>query len=159
MIEKYIRDAISKIRGNSFDREYRGIKNINNRNKLLQFQENHLKKLILHAYSYHRIFKEIGVVNDGIADLSKFNKIAILTKEIMREPPNELISNDYKTRKWYYNSSGGSTGEPTRFVQDDLYKKWGNVAFYYFVKLDVFLSRFLFSCSLESLVSKGTGRK
>ena len=138
MIKKHIRDTISKIRGNSFDREYLEIKNINNRGKLLKFQENHLKNLLLHAYKnvpyYHHIFKEIGVVNDETVDLSKFNEIQILTKEIMREHHQELVSKDYKTRKWYYNSSGGSTGEPTRFIQDDIYTKWGNVAFYYWYK-------------------------
>lgn len=138
MIKKHIRDTISKIRGNSFDREYLEIKNINNRGKLLKFQKNHLKNLLLHAYKnvpyYHRIFKEIGVVNDGTVDLSKFNEIPILTKEIIRKCHKELISKDYTTRRWYYNSSGGSTGEPVRFIQDDLYNKGGNVAFYYWYK-------------------------
>ena len=138
MIKKHIRDTLSKIRGNSFDREYLEIKNINNRGKLLKFQENHLKNLLLHAYKnvpyYHSIFKEIGMVNDETVDISKFNKIPILTKEIMREHHEELISKDYTTRKWYYNSSGGSTGEPLRFIQDDVYAKWGNVAFYYWYK-------------------------
>ena len=137
-MKKYIRDTISKIRGNSFKNEYREIKSINSKDSLLQFQETHLKKLILHAYKnvpyYHRIFKEIGMVNDGTVDLSKFNKIPILTKETMREHHQELISKDYTTRKWYYNSSGGSTGEPTRFIQDDVYIKWGNATSYYWYK-------------------------
>lgn len=162
MIKKHIWNIWVRIRGNSFEREYHEIKNINNKDKLLQFQEKHLKKLILHAYKnvphYHHIFKEVGVINNGVVDLSKFNEIPILTKEIMREHHQELISKDYTTRKWYYNSSGGSTGEPIRFIQDDVYAKWGNVVIYYFVKLGVFLSRFRFSCSLESLVSKGVGR-
>ncbi|NQE54746.1 hypothetical protein C5S29_14245 [ANME-1 cluster archaeon GoMg3.2] len=135
MIKKHIRNIWVRIRGNGFEREYHEIKNINNRDKLLQFQKKHLKDLLLHAYKnvpyYHRIFKDIGIVDNGTVDLSKFNEIPILTKEIIREHRQELISKDYKTRKWYYNSSGGSTGEPLRFIQDDVYAKWGNVAFYY----------------------------
>jgi phenylacetate-CoA ligase len=137
MIKKHIRDIISKIRGNDFDREYFEIKRINNKDELLDFQEKYLKKLFLHAYKnctyYHRIFKETGIISNGIVDLSKFNEIPILTKEIMREHHQELISKDYKTRKWYYNSSGGSTGEPIRFIQDALYSKWSAVTnhFYY----------------------------
>lgn len=138
MIKKQILKFISKLRGNSFDMEYFEIKSITDRNKLLKFQEKYLTKLLLHAYKnvpyYHHIFEEVGVVSDGTVDLSKFSKIPILTKETMREHHQELISKDYKTRKWYYNSSGGSTGEPTRFIQDDTYTKWGNVAFYYWYK-------------------------
>jgi phenylacetate-CoA ligase len=143
MIKKTIRSAVSLIRRektkeNSFDQEYFEIKNIKDKDSLLEFQDKYLKSLLLHAYEnvpyYHRIFKEAGVVKDGTVDLSKFGKIPILTKEIMREHHQKLISEDYTTRKWYYNSSGGSTGEPTRFIQDDVYKKWGNATQYYFYK-------------------------
>jgi len=43
-----------------------------------------------------------------------------------------LISKDCKNRRWYYNSSGGSTGEPTRFIQDDCYSKWSNATQQYY---------------------------
>jgi len=138
MIKRYIRDTILKIRGTSFDAEYLEIKSINSKDKLIQLQGKYLKSLLSHAYKnvpyYHRIFKETGVVNEGVVDLSKFDRIPILTKEIMRKHYKELISKDYTTRKWYYNSSGGSTGKPVRFIQDDLYDKWGNVAFCYWYK-------------------------
>jgi len=136
-MKKLLRAAITGIRGSGFKKEYHEIKNINNKGKLLEFQEKYLTKLLLHAYEnvpyYHRIFKEVGVINNGVVNLSKFNQIPILRKEIIREHRQELISKDYKTRKWYYNSSGGSTGEPVRFIQDDVYAKWGNaVAFYWY---------------------------
>ena len=138
MMKKCIRDVISKVRGNNFDVEYSEIKSITDREGLLQFQEKYLTKLLLHAYKnvphYHRIFEEVGVVSGDVVDLSKFDKIPILTKDIMREHHEELISKDYTTRKWYYNSSGGSTGEPVRFIQDGVYGKWGNAAFYYWYK-------------------------
>lgn len=138
MVKKHILNILSKIRGKSCKKEYLEIKSINNRDVLVHFQEKYLTKLLLHAYEnvpyYHHIFKEIGVIKDGTLNLSKFNEIPILTKEIMRAHHKELISKDYTTRKWYYNSSGGSTGEPTRFVQDDIYAKWGSAAFYYWYK-------------------------
>jgi len=137
-MKKMLRAAITRIRGVDFEREHQEIKNINTKEELLEFQEKYLKNLLLHSYQnvpyYHRIFKDIGILDNGTVDLSKFNEIPILTKEIMRAHHKELISKDYKTRKWYYNSSGGSTGEPTRFIQDDLYAKWGNAAFYYWYK-------------------------
>jgi len=128
MIKKQLWNIALKIKGKSFRREYHEIKNISNKDKVSEFQEKYLTKLLLHAYKnvpyYHRIFKEVGVINDGTVVLSKFNQIPILTKEIMRKHHKELISKDYTTRKWYYNSSGGSTGEPVRFIQDDQYNRW-----------------------------------
>lgn len=44
--------------------------------------------------------------------------LPILTKDTIRGHFDELKSNDLERRKWYYNASGGSTGEPVRFIQD-----------------------------------------
>jgi len=138
MIKKHTWNIWVRIRGSGFKKEYHEIKNINSKDKLSEFQEKYLTKLLLHAYEnvpyYHEIFDKIGIVRNGKADLSKFNQIPILTKEIMRKHHKELLSKDYTTRKWYYNSSGGSTGEPVRFIQDDVYAKWGNVAVHYWYK-------------------------
>jgi len=137
-MRKFLRAVMAGIRGNNFEMEYQEIKNIKTNEELLEFQEKYLTKLLTHTYEnvpyYHYTLRKIGVINDGTVDLSKFNQIPILTKEIMRKHHKELISMDYAKRKWYYNSSGGSTGEPIRFVQDDLYGKWGNAANYYWYK-------------------------
>lgn len=42
----------------------------------------------------------------------------ILTKKIIRQNSSRLVSDDLSRRKWTYNSSGGSTGEPLRLIQD-----------------------------------------
>jgi len=53
---------------------------------------------------------------------SKFGKelknYPILTKDILRKELNNLKSDDLDKRKWFFNTSGGSTGEPVRFIQD-----------------------------------------
>lgn len=51
-------------------------------------------------------------------DLSSF---PILTKDIIRENFEDLKSKDLNTRKWWINTSGGSTGEPVKFIQDKEY--------------------------------------
>ena len=135
MFKKNINKIISKIRGTNFEDQYLEIRKIHSRDNLIEFKKLYLKKLLLHASKhvayYHRLLKNAGVVNGGTVEFSKFGKIPILTKEIMRS--KELISDDYLTRNWYYNSSGGSTGEPTRFIQDLNYSKWVNATneFYY----------------------------
>ncbi len=134
MIKKNINSVISKIRENDFIKEYIEIKSISNEDKLLEFKEKYLKKLLLHAYKhvpyYHGVLKDAGVVHDKIVELSRFNKIPILTKE--RIGNETLSSSDYTKRKWYRNYSGGSTGEPTRFIQDEGYRKWINATNEYY---------------------------
>ena len=45
----------------------------------------------------------------------------ILTKDIIRSHFEDLKSYDLPKRKWFFNTSGGSTGEPVRFIQDREY--------------------------------------
>ncbi|HLK60052.1 MAG TPA: hypothetical protein VKU00_26060 [Chthonomonadaceae bacterium] len=49
-------------------------------------------------------------------------QMPILTKAILREQVEALKSRDYTTRRWYVNTSGGSTGEPVRLIQDEDYR-------------------------------------
>lgn len=137
MIAKYLLwSFLSRVRAEEPQHQYNEIKSIINRGELLVRQENYLKSLLLHAYRqvpyYNKIFTEISLVKNNEVDLSQFSKIPILTKEIIRNYHQELISRDCVTRKWYYNSSGGSTGEPIRFIQDDLYGRWGNATNKYY---------------------------
>jgi len=134
MVKKYISDVILKLRGMSYASEYLLVKNLCNEEKLLKFKEKYFTNLLLHAYKnvpyYHQVFKDIDLVRDGILDPNKIGKIPILTKEIMRN--EQLISKDYKTRKLYHTSTGGSTGEPIKFIQDDHYRKWKNATNKYY---------------------------
>lgn len=112
--------------GNCYKKEFLEIKSLFTEGNLLEFQEKNLNKLLLHAYNnvpyYHRVFKENSIVDNGIVDLSNFNNMPLLNKETIGK--EELISKDHTMRKWYYNYSGGSTGEPTKFIQDDQYTRW-----------------------------------
>ncbi|MFL5629589.1 MAG: phenylacetate--CoA ligase family protein [Ktedonobacteraceae bacterium] len=49
-------------------------------------------------------------------------KLPILTKERIRQDFEQFKSLDLKQRKWYFNTSGGSTGEPVKLIQDRAYK-------------------------------------
>ena len=137
-MKKLMRAVINGVKGADFKGQYQEIKDIHTKVELAKFQKKYLAKLLLHSYKnvsyYHSILRDIGVVNDDKVDLSKFEKIPILTKEIIRENRLGIVSNDLTERKWYRNSSGGSTGEPISFIQDIVYEKWGNAAFYYWYK-------------------------
>lgn len=49
------------------------------------------------------------------------SKLPVLTKDLIRKNFEELKSLDLEKRKWYFNASGGSTGEPIRLIQDREY--------------------------------------
>lgn len=94
-----------------------------------KLQNTGIEKLLRHAFNnvsyYRRVLSEAGVVRESAEiALENFSQIPLLTKEILRSQLDELKSSDLKQRKFYYNTSGGSTGEPVRFIQDAEYKRW-----------------------------------
>lgn len=127
-MKNIVRGIIQKIKGTDAKKEYQEIKNIVNRESLLKFQQKYLEKLILYSYEnvpyYKNIFDEINLIVNEKVNLKRFSEIPILTKDILRKHQKELISKDYMSRRWYRNYSGGSTGEPTMLIQDNLYYKW-----------------------------------
>ncbi len=70
-----------------------------------------------HVPYYRDLITQSGGLNtkDPQAFLSRF---PILPKDKIRHNFNRLLSDDLDSRNWTYNSSGGSTGEPIRLVQD-----------------------------------------
>lgn len=95
------------------------------REKVIESKEIKLENLLLHAYKnvpyYTKIFSECGVIRNGKVFLENFESIPLLTKEIIRTEGENLYSKDLGKRKWYKNTSGGSTGEPVEFLQDNEY--------------------------------------
>ncbi len=106
------------------------------REELDEMRQRKLEKLLIHAYEnvpyYHRVLEHCGVIAAGKVNLEKFPEIPILTKEIIRKEGRNLYSRDYKSRKPYENTSGGSTGEPVRFIQDKEYDDWNIATKLYF---------------------------
>jgi phenylacetate-CoA ligase len=101
------------------------------RDEINKYQKKRLESLLLHAYKnvpyYHRILPESGVISGERVDLGGRRIIKKLTKDIIRKEGKNLYSSDYLTREHYENSSGGSTGEPVRLIQDKQYNEW-NIA-------------------------------
>ncbi len=66
---------------------------------------------------YAEVMRELGdsFYEDPEGYLGRF---PILTKDTIRRRFDELKSSDLPRRRWYFNTSGGSTGEPVRFIQD-----------------------------------------
>lgn len=101
-------------------------------NKLKKIQSDKLEKLLLHSYLnvpyYKKHLEDNKVIDKELnVNLSNFKKLPILTKNIIRDNYETLKSLDYKKRKAYENTSGGSTGEPLLLIQDKEYSDW-NIA-------------------------------
>ncbi len=96
--------------------------------KLQAIHEERLEKLLHHAWAqteyYHDVLEYCGVVRNGRVNLDRFTDIPFLTKDIIRAQGDRLQAASLPPgRKPYKNLSGGSTGKPTRFWQDNVY--WG----------------------------------
>jgi phenylacetate-CoA ligase len=99
------------------------------RDQLVNMQNMRLKRLLLHAYQhvpyYRGILSQAGVAKPNRdIDLRLYDQIPLLGKGLVRDRFEELKSDDLPRRKWYYNSSGGSTGEPVTLIQDTAYNSW-----------------------------------
>jgi phenylacetate-CoA ligase len=61
-------------------------------------------------------------VRNGVVDLSRFQDIPFLTRDLIRDQFDRLTSKSLpEGRKAYRNATGGSTGQPAQFLQDNVY--------------------------------------
>jgi len=80
-----------------------------------------LIKLLTHCKKFVPYYTNIiNKTGDSFAEDPEeyMRHFPILTKEIIRSRFEDLKSSDLERRKWFLNTSGGSTGEPVRFIQD-----------------------------------------
>ena len=96
--------------------------------RLKAVQEARLDQLLHHAWSqtdyYREVLEACGAVRSGQVNLDRFEAIPFLTKDIIRSQGARLIPKSLpRGRKAHRNLSGGSTGQPVRFWQDNVY--WG----------------------------------
>jgi phenylacetate-CoA ligase len=96
--------------------------------------------------------------------MSKFDRIPVLTKDILRRFTKELVSQDYQTRGWYCDTSGGSTGEPIRVMKDAAFVRWGeSVDLYYYKQMlgieEPIMKRVILWGSERDFFDGGAGRQ
>jgi phenylacetate-CoA ligase len=96
--------------------------------ELRRVHEERLTALLRHAYAqtdyYREVLGDLGVVRgDGReVDLGSFGLIPILTKDIIRAQSPRLRAKELPDgREAYVNRTGGSTGQPVEYWQDDHY--------------------------------------
>lgn len=118
-----------RIAGKDFGKQFSEICEIDDWKDFLYMKQRYLERLLQHAHSNVPYYQQVRPRNTDFLDLER---IPILTKQTIRMNFARLLSVDLGKRRWWYNSSGGSTGEPVRFVQDRLFEKWSNATVKYY---------------------------
>ncbi len=106
--------------------------------QLQQYQETKLTEVLEHAFRtvpyYREILEESGVVTDGTVHLERFTNLPLLTKQELRNKTDRLRSTESGSGV-FSNTSGGTTGEPVEFLQDNNYLYWDNTNRFYYHQL------------------------
>ncbi len=90
---------------------------------------NYLTKLLAHCQQsvpyYRDWMQKVGKEQLWQQNPTAYlQKLPVLTKEIIRQNSEQLKSQDLSQRQWQYNTSGGSTGEPIKLIQDREFKEY-----------------------------------
>lgn len=97
-----------------------------------QVQADRLSGLLAHAARhvpyYRELLADTGVVRGEQVDLTRFQQVPPLTREGLRSDFERLKSDAATPGDTYVNSSGGSSGEPVKVLQDRHYDSIGQAA-------------------------------
>jgi len=120
-VRKTLYFGYKRATGSSFPRIYQDMMRQDNEGVDPDMQKRLLVRLLTHCQQsvpyYAQIMK--GMADNFEHDPEVYlSHLPILTKEIVRTHFNQLKCTDLAERRWYINTSGGSTGEPTRLIQD-----------------------------------------
>jgi phenylacetate-CoA ligase len=94
--------------------------------EIRKVQEGRLVSLLQHAWAqtdyYREVLDDCGAVRNGVVDLGRFEQIPFLTKDIIRREGVRLRAKKLPGgRTAYLNRTGGSSGEPIEYWQDNYY--------------------------------------
>jgi phenylacetate-CoA ligase len=97
-------------------------------------QSNRLSAVLQHAGThipyYRKVFEKAGVDPGARIDPATLSTLPVLTKDLIRENGIDLLSPDAAARGATRNATGGSTGAPMEFHQDNLYRLHRQAAMY-----------------------------
>ena len=100
---------------------------------LRKFQNQNLRMILRHAYEtvpyYRRVFKQNGVHPNDFRSVEDLVKIPVLTKEIIQENSQDLISCAFPVERLVPYRSGGS-GSQVRFFVTKEQQSWEIAAEY-----------------------------
>ncbi len=124
-IDKHILMPVAdKLTHRGISKEWRLMEHMDNatEQELMDLQNQRLQALIQHCYEnvpyYTKLFDSLGLKPEDIQCREDLQKLPILTKQMVREHYDELISKDIAKRHIQNSSTGGSTGTPMQYKRD-----------------------------------------
>lgn len=100
--------------------------------QIRDYQWKKLQAMIKHAAVnvpyYRNLFTVLGLKADDIKNLEDFSRIPVLTKGDLQRNLNGMVADGVDTNSLPLNSTGGSTGMPLNFYQDESYVQWADAA-------------------------------
>lgn len=124
-IDKHILMPVAdRLTHRGISKEWRLMEHMDNatEQELITLQNQRLQALIQHCYEnvpyYTKLFDERGLKPEDIQCREDLQKLPIMTKQMVREHYDELISKDIDNRHYQKGSTGGSTGTPLKFMKD-----------------------------------------
>ena len=95
--------------------------------EIKQWQIAGMKELLHTAYEhskyYHELFDSLKLKPEDIHTFDDLEQIPPLTKEIVRERFDDILLDNKHQYHYNHGATGGSTGNPTRYVKDN--NSWG----------------------------------
>ena len=99
----------------------------NSLEKNFQIQKHLLFENLIFSFNNIPYYKNLNIDFDSFKEDTIFEdikSIPFLTKKELKEEYDNLYIINSKLKRVYSNTSGGSTGEPTKFMQDNVYRDW-----------------------------------
>lgn len=97
-------------------------RNILNTDELSEYQLKKLKEILIHSFEnvpyYAKLFEKVGFDPYGFSGFSQMERIPYLTRELINENYDKLISRGKIKDGFYQGSTGGSSGIPLKFLLD-----------------------------------------
>jgi len=121
--------SLLRASGSQIPQRYKEIlNNVGNPGQLLEIQRLRLSELIRYAREhvpyYRATYTNPDLINEhGMVEMDEFHGLPFLGKAELRDQFPALQSTEHRNRHTFENSSGGSTGEPVRFIQDRFYRE------------------------------------
>ena len=92
----------------------------------LDYQWQRLQQLLHHAYDhvpyYRNLFEEHGLTPESIKTPEDYQRIPVLTKDIIQKQRENLLAQNYRGTPMIRAASGGSTGQPVRLWKTPMNK-------------------------------------
>lgn len=110
---------------------YKKIKHLNtlSSEEIQKWQLSQLSLLLDHAYNntvyYKEVFDSLNLKPNDIKSFDDLKKLPVLTRDIIKERFNDIVPKNIKSIKHRYSHTGGSTGEPMKYICDE--NTWGFV--------------------------------